>query len=48
MADIVIINPRFDTSFWGMEHCVGLFGKRANLPVAASPCSPRSCPTITA
>jgi hypothetical protein len=34
MADIVIINPRFDTSFWGMEHCVGLFGKRANLPVA--------------
>src|SRR5262245_17658926 len=34
MAEIVIINPRFDTSFWGMEHCVGLFGKRANLPVA--------------
>jgi radical SAM superfamily enzyme YgiQ (UPF0313 family) len=34
MADIVIINPRFDTSFWGMEHCVSLFGKRANLPVA--------------
>lgn len=20
MADIVIINPRFDISFWGMEH----------------------------
>src|SRR5215510_3508409 len=34
MVEIVIINPRFDTSFWGMEHCVGLFGKRANLPVA--------------
>jgi radical SAM superfamily enzyme YgiQ (UPF0313 family) len=34
MADIVIINPRFDISFWGLEHCVGLFGKRANLPVA--------------
>jgi radical SAM superfamily enzyme YgiQ (UPF0313 family) len=34
MADIVIINPRFDTSFWGMEHCIGLLGKRANLPVA--------------
>ena len=34
MADIVIINPRFDTSFWGMERCIGLFGKRANLPVA--------------
>ena len=24
MADIVIINPRFDISFWGMEHCIGL------------------------
>jgi len=34
VADIVIINPRFDISFWGMEHCIGLLGKRANLPVA--------------
>ena len=34
MADIVIINPRFDISFWGLEHCLPLFGKRANLPVA--------------
>ena len=34
MAEIVIINPRFDTSFWGLEHCMQLFGKRANLPVA--------------
>ena len=34
MADIVIINPRFGISFWGLEHCIGLFGKRANLPVA--------------
>ena len=34
MANIVIINPRFDSSFWGMEHCIGLLGKRANLPVA--------------
>ena len=34
MADIVIVNPRFDISFWGFEHCVALFGKRANLPVA--------------
>jgi len=39
MADIVIINPRFDISFWGLEHCMPLFGKRANLPVAASLCS---------
>jgi len=34
VADIVIINPRFSISFWGMEHCMGLLGKRANLPVA--------------
>jgi radical SAM superfamily enzyme YgiQ (UPF0313 family) len=34
MADIVIVNPRFDISFWGMEHCMPLFGKKANLPVA--------------
>jgi radical SAM superfamily enzyme YgiQ (UPF0313 family) len=34
VADIVIINPRFDISFWGLEHCMQLFGKRANLPVA--------------
>jgi hypothetical protein len=30
MADIVIINPRFAISFWGLEHCMPLFGKRAN------------------
>lgn len=34
MAHIIIINPRFDISFWGLEHCMALFGKRANLPVA--------------
>jgi radical SAM superfamily enzyme YgiQ (UPF0313 family) len=34
MANIVIINPRFEISFWGLEHCMPLFGKRANLPVA--------------
>jgi hypothetical protein len=34
LADIVIINPCFDISFWGMENCIGLLGKRANPPVA--------------
>ena len=34
MADIVLINPRFELSFWGFENCMRLFGKRANLPVA--------------
>ena len=37
MADIIIINPRFDLSFWGMENCMGLLGKRANLPLACLP-----------
>jgi hypothetical protein len=34
VADIVIVNPRFGLSFWGMERCMGLLGKRANLPVS--------------
>lgn len=37
MADIVIVNPQFQPSFWGMEHAVGLIGKRANLPVSCLP-----------
>jgi radical SAM superfamily enzyme YgiQ (UPF0313 family) len=37
MADIVIVNPRFEVSFWGMEHALPFTGKRANLPVAALP-----------
>lgn len=37
MAEIVIINPRFDVSYWGMEHALPFMGKRANLPVASLP-----------
>ena len=37
MADIVLINPRFEVSYWGLEHALPFFGKRANLPVAALP-----------
>jgi radical SAM superfamily enzyme YgiQ (UPF0313 family) len=37
MADIVLINPRFEASFWGMEYALPLLGKRANLPVACLP-----------
>lgn len=37
MADIVLINPRFEVSYWGLEHAVPLFGKRANMPVACLP-----------
>src|SRR5690348_15692100 len=37
VADIVLINPRFEVSFWGLEYALPLLGKRANLPVAALP-----------
>jgi radical SAM superfamily enzyme YgiQ (UPF0313 family) len=37
MADIVLINPRFEISYWGMEHALPFMGKRANLPVACLP-----------
>jgi radical SAM superfamily enzyme YgiQ (UPF0313 family) len=37
VADIVLINPRFEVSYWGLEHALPLFGKRANLPVACLP-----------
>ena len=33
----MLINPRFEVSFWGMEHALPLMGKRANLPVACLP-----------
>src|SRR5262249_18542356 len=35
--DIVIINPRFEMSYWGMENALPFLGKRANLPVASLP-----------
>jgi radical SAM superfamily enzyme YgiQ (UPF0313 family) len=37
MADIVLINPRFAVSYWGMEYALPFLGKRANLPVACLP-----------
>ena len=37
MANIVLINPKFEISFWGLEHALPLIGKRANMPVAALP-----------
>jgi hypothetical protein len=32
MADIMLVNPAFETSYWGLEHALPLFGKRANVP----------------
>src|SRR5436189_5635328 len=37
MAKIILINPRFEVSYWGMEHALPLTGKRANMPVACLP-----------
>src|SRR5215207_10578220 len=37
MADIVFINPRFEVSYWGLEHALPFLGKRANMPVACLP-----------
>ena len=37
MADIVLINPKFEVSYWGMEYALPDLGKRADLPVAALP-----------
>ncbi len=37
MADIVIINPRFEMSFWGMELVLPFMVKRAATPVASLP-----------
>jgi radical SAM superfamily enzyme YgiQ (UPF0313 family) len=37
MADIVLVNPRFEPSYWGLEHALPIFGKRANMPVACLP-----------
>src|SRR5690348_8054101 len=37
MADIVLINPRFEVSFWGLEHAMPILGKSAAFPVAALP-----------
>src|SRR4051812_10559114 len=37
MARICLINPRFPTSFWGLNHGLPLMGKKANMPVLALP-----------
>jgi radical SAM superfamily enzyme YgiQ (UPF0313 family) len=37
MARICLINPRFPTSFWGLNHGLPLLGKKANMPVLALP-----------
>ena len=35
MAKIVLINPRFETSFWSMHHSLSIFGRDAMTPTSA-------------
>ena len=37
MADIVLIHPRFESSYWGLEHALGVLGSRSVLPPASLP-----------
>jgi radical SAM superfamily enzyme YgiQ (UPF0313 family) len=37
MAHIVLINPRFQVSYWGLEYALPLLGKKCNLPTACLP-----------
>jgi radical SAM superfamily enzyme YgiQ (UPF0313 family) len=37
MIEIVLINTRFEPSFWGMEHALPILDKKANIPVASLP-----------
>jgi radical SAM superfamily enzyme YgiQ (UPF0313 family) len=37
VADIVLVNPRFNVSYWGLEHALPIFGKKANVPTACLP-----------
>ncbi|WP_165251720.1 B12-binding domain-containing radical SAM protein [Paludisphaera soli] len=37
MARICLLNPRFETSFWGLNHAMSLVGRKSNMPVLALP-----------
>jgi radical SAM superfamily enzyme YgiQ (UPF0313 family) len=37
MAEIVLINPRFEISYWGLEHAMPFLGIKAVMPVASLP-----------
>jgi len=37
MAQIALINPRFEVSYWGLERVMPIAGKRATMPVSALP-----------
>ena len=37
MSHIVLINPRFDVSYWGLEYALPIFARRANVPPICLP-----------
>ena len=37
MPHIVLVNPRFDVSYWGLEHALPIVRKRAAMPVVGLP-----------
>ncbi len=37
MADLVLVNPRFEITFWGLEYALPIYGKRATTTNAALP-----------
>jgi radical SAM superfamily enzyme YgiQ (UPF0313 family) len=37
MAEIILIIPRFDTSYWGLDHALAFLGSKAFLPNAGLP-----------
>jgi len=37
VANIAFVNPRFETSYWGLEYALPIFRKQANMPVGCLP-----------
>lgn len=37
MANIAFVNPRFETSYWGLEYALPIFRKQANMAVGCLP-----------
>ncbi|RPJ80873.1 MAG: B12-binding domain-containing radical SAM protein, partial [Acidobacteria bacterium] len=37
MPTIALVNPRFDVSYWGLEHALPIVRKSAAMPVAGLP-----------
>ena len=47
MADIVLINPRFEASYWGLEHALPFWANEPTCPWPACRSWPPWCPATT-